>query len=229
MKIRHILPTILISTGATCSHADLVSDLTKGLFGGPPKTPQELRTERAEQARSTFLQMGVEKAYEKELKASPDSPKTAAWNICSTYGSACMDALRPRYEADEFALKERNEKIAAERAQRRADEEAVQKERMSNPQRSADALTQAEKRFSEAANRLHNANPAIKNSGRKIESMTELGKAWCQGVLNDSKYPPGSTEARIVMTDCYTKSINQNAEQVENAAKESENKTTLLR
>ena len=31
------------------------------------------------------------------------------------------------------------------------------------------------------------------------------------------------------MTDCYTKSINQNAEQVENAAKESENKTTLLR
>lgn len=87
-------------------------------------------------------------------------------------------------------------------------------------ERAAGRLADAEKRFAAAVEALKAADPQLRRTITKVEPMSPLGKAWCNGVVNDSKLPAGSIEARTVLTNCWASSINENAASVEGAARE---------
>lgn len=171
-----------------------------------------------------ILRFNTDRRYFKPQEAADRTCRTAA-SFPILRGEPCQEFLKPYVEAD---IKKEEEEAAerikqAEVRKQKALEE--ERKRFADPQKSADALAAAEKRFADAVVALKKSQPAMRNN--KLEPMSALAKSWCQGVVNDSKYPSGSTEARMILTDCYTGYINSAADQVEAAAKNTP--TTLLR
>lgn len=236
MKPLSAVATVFIAT-VLCApaQADTSPDLKASLFGAligavvNANAPQGAQNDQPaatnQPARrmgnpAVFANTGVSGAFEKELRAYPDKPEYVAQHVCSTYAGqdACLEFLRPRVEAEAVKVRERQAQAKELAAQREAAEEEAKRQKIANPQKAAADLAQAEARMAELVGSMVKLRPNLKGPMREDDAAwRERTKGLCREMVGNAT--PGSMEARIAITDCWTAYANMRIDWIEKAVR----------
>lgn len=241
MKPLSTVATALVATVLCASAlADTSADLKGGLFGAligavvnevananasqgaqndqPVATSQPARRMGNP---SVFANTGVSDGFEKELIDNPDKPEDVARHVCSSFAGhdECFEYLRPRVEAAAVKVKERQAQAKELAAQRQAASEEAKRQKIANPQKAAADLAQAEARMAERVGALVKLRPDLKGPMREDDALwRERTKGLCRDMVGNAA--PGSMEARIAITDCWTTYSNMRIDWIEKAVRE---------
>lgn len=240
MKPLSAVATAFVATVfCAAAKADTTPDLTAGLFGAfigvlahevaNASAPQSAQNDqpvatgqppRRMGNPAVFANTGVSGAFEKELIGNPDKPEYVAQYVCSTYAGrdACFEFLRPRVEDEAAKVKERQAQAKELVAQRQAATEEARRQKIANPQKAATDLAQAEARMSELVGAMVKFRPNLKGPMREDDALwRERTKGLCRDMVGNDA--PGSMEARIAITDCWTTYANMRIDWIEKAVR----------